>query len=153
MEFFDRRGVPPAEALADETLDRVARRLDGGEAVEHVRPYCFGVAKRVLLEWQKGHAKEAAAWAARPDAGALTDAAAIEARVACLERCLDELSPDSRALVIEYYQGPGRVHQDGRKLQAERLGISYTALKARTHRIRCELTACLQRCLGQGGDR
>src|SRR5687768_12469945 len=50
LDFFDRRGVATADARADETLDRVARKIEAGERVENVRAYCYGVAKKVLLE-------------------------------------------------------------------------------------------------------
>ena len=149
VRLFGWRGCRDSEECADETLDRVARRLDRGEAVDQARAYCFGVARRVLLEWHKERAKEDAALGGasvpqRPDDAS---AARTEARIACLEKCLDELPAPSRALIIEYYQGPGRVHQQGRKVLASRLGLSDTALKARAHRIRVELEGCLGRCL------
>lgn len=152
-EFFDRRGVPEPALLADETLDRVARRLEEGEAVESVRAYCYGVAKRVMLEWHREHAREAAALReslqGEPPASAPLD----EARVACLERCLGELPSESREFILRYYQGQGSVHLGERKGLAEALAVSSGALKMRAYRIRGQLEDCLARCLGEGSDR
>ena len=50
--YFDRRGRPAADELADETLNRIARTLVEAGAIA-VRPparYCYVVARFVLLE-------------------------------------------------------------------------------------------------------
>jgi DNA-directed RNA polymerase specialized sigma24 family protein len=145
--FFDRRGILSADALADETLDRVARRLEAGEAIERVRPYCHGVARHVYMEWRKEHVRESAALteAARVAADGRTEGAEEASR--CLDRCLAELPADSQHLIVAYYQGLGSAHIPERKLLAERLGITYVALKTRAHRIRTDLAVCLRRCL------
>src|SRR5262249_8961815 len=59
--FFDRRGMAHPDALADETLDRVARRLAEGEVVAHLHGYVFGVAQRVCSESQRSSGRERAA--------------------------------------------------------------------------------------------
>ncbi len=145
IDFFDRRGARSPEALADEALDRVARRLDEGQIVEHLRGYCYGVAKRVLLEWEKQRARERAALRDLQPAFASDEVSSnVEARVACLERCLRDLPDESRELIVGYYQGAGRSHLEGRKLLADRLGITYTTLKTRAHRIRARLEEALR---------
>ena len=149
--FFDWRGAVSPEALADETLDRVARRLDEGETVEHLRAYCYGVAKRVLLEWEKQRAREQVALRDfRPGSANDELSSTVEGRVACLERCLRELPDDSRELIVGYYQGAGRSHLEGRKLLADRLGITYATLKTRAHRIRARLEEALRGSLERG---
>src|SRR5437870_5362373 len=53
MMFFEGRGCAPAAGeLADRVLDLVARKLSKGAEI-HVRPegYCYGVARRVRLEY------------------------------------------------------------------------------------------------------
>jgi DNA-directed RNA polymerase specialized sigma24 family protein len=142
--FFEIRGAVPSEALADTTIDRVAQKLDAGEPIGHLRAYFYGVAKRVLLEWEKTRAREHAAMATLPQLTETETAEAREAQVSCLERCLGRLPDGSRELIVSYYQcGPTEV----RKGLAHRLGISYSSLKTRAHRIRCHLEACLRRCL------
>jgi len=151
-DFFDRRGVPDAALLADETLDRVARKIEAGEPVESVPAYCYGVAKRVLLEWHRERGREAAALSESALAAANAPPPS-EARVACLERCLMELPAESRDLIVRYYQGEGSVHLDSRKALAEAFSLTAGALKTRAYRLRGQLQECLRRCLAEGGDR
>jgi len=149
LDFFDWQGASAPEALADETLDRIARKLEAGEEVGNVSAYGYGVARRVWLEAEKRRAQEAAAVDALGRLNAPGQAQAldtVEVRVGCLERCLKELPEESRELIVSYYQGLGRSHLEGRRLLAQRLGISYTNLKTRAHRIRIRLLECLQTC-------
>ena len=153
LDFFDRRRACSPEALADETLDRVARRLYEGEAVQQLRAYCYGIARRVLLESEKRQARERAAsdelrLLAR-GGGALNDADSDpgEARAACLKRCLQELPGEGRELIVAYYRGRGVSHLAERKELALRLGLTYVTLKTRAHRLRNQLRHCLHTCL------
>src|SRR5262245_24317891 len=59
--FFELRASAEPDRLADETIDRVARKLDEGVPVENLRAYFFGVAKRVLLECERRAVRERAA--------------------------------------------------------------------------------------------
>lgn len=150
LEYFDWKGAQRPEAAADETLDRVARRLDEGEAIERVGAYAYGVARLVLLEHQRRQLREQ-----RASAGAAVELACRpedgqEIRIACLTRCLQQLPSEERALIVGYYDGAGRAHLEGRKALAAHLGIRYTTLKTRAHRLRARLEACL-RCLENGG--
>jgi DNA-directed RNA polymerase specialized sigma24 family protein len=147
LEFFDARHACSPETLADETLDRVARKLDEGESVRNLRAYLYGVARRVALEAEKLRARE---WAASRDLRALParePPELVEARVDCLERCLRELPAESRELIVGYYDDTGVAPLERRRRLADQLGITYTALKTRAHRIRTRLEACLQTCL------
>ena len=153
MEFFDRRGVPSADALADETLDRVARKLGQGEDIQHVRAYCYGVARHVHMEWQRERAVEGKVRAEVAHHWDRRDTSLVEARVACLEQCLRDLPAESRDLILQYYAGEGEVHLAGRQRLAESLSVSYGALTTRAYRIRLQLEGCLRRCLEKSGDR
>ena len=147
LNFFGWRGCPSPDEPADETLDRVARKLDEGVPVEHVHRYIYGVARRVFTDWTRQRDRERdmlAEW--RPaDASSGVD----EDRSACLAECLPRLSPDGRELLAEYYQGPGRVYLKRRKLIAERLGITEGALRVRAHRARTEIESCISECVAR----
>src|SRR5688500_16632332 len=56
--FSVRRGAAGPAALADEAMDRVARRLDEGEPIDQLRAYAAGVGRRMLLEDLKRRARE-----------------------------------------------------------------------------------------------
>jgi DNA-directed RNA polymerase specialized sigma24 family protein len=145
VEFFDGRGAEWPEVLADETLDRMACKLEEGEVIDHARAYAYGVAKRVFLEAEKRRGRAEAAlrelrWA--PVVGPAQ--ATLEASIACLQQCLQELPDESRSLIVGYYEGAGEVHLKDRKLLAQRLGLPYATLKTRAHRIRARLQECLR---------
>ena len=53
IRFFEWRGCPFPEDHADETINRVARRILEGEDVRDVPKYFFGVARLLFLEIQK----------------------------------------------------------------------------------------------------
>jgi DNA-directed RNA polymerase specialized sigma24 family protein len=153
IAFFDWRGLAWPETAADETLDRVARRLLEGEEVVQVEAYAHGVARLIALERLRRQQREQQALSLRAG-GAPADGVSgqpDEERVACLSRCLGELPPDGRALILDYYEGAGVQHLEGRKRLAQRLGLTYTTLKTRAHRLRVRLEACLRDCMGTPG--
>jgi len=146
--FFEMRGHSCSDSLADETIDRVARKLDEGETVANIRAYFYGVAKKVLLEWQRREARERAALEAQRRIPAADDSSELkEVRVSCLKRCLLSLPDDSRALILAYYKAGRGPSEEARKALADRLGLSYGNLKIRAHRIRGKLETCLNECL------
>jgi len=152
VSYFDRRDRWAAEELADETLNRVARTLEAGAvAVTPPARYCYVMARFILLEdvrrsrrqvpmdesWQAaaGHGRAAAADAARESR---------DERLDGLERCLLQLKPQRRELILEYYRDSGRRRIDRRRALAQRLGISMNALAIRACRIRDALMACVE---------
>ena len=156
VRFFTWRGGHAPEELADETLDRVARRVAEGEAIRADDPavYVHGVARNVLREaWarQRAHpepggldAQALAGTSAPPDEGAER-----ERRLACLESCVGRLPPETRGLVWRYYAEEKRAKIEGRRELAERLGIGIGALRIRMHRIRARLEGCVRGCLAR----
>jgi DNA-directed RNA polymerase specialized sigma24 family protein len=154
LDYFDWKGAHQPEAAADETLDRVARRLEEGETIERVEAFTYGVARLVLLEHLRRQMREQRASAAAALEAANQGEGDEEARVACLTRCLQELPDEERSFIVAYYEGAGRLHLVGRKALAMRLGIGYQTLKSRAHRVRLRLEDCLRHCLdGQGSRR
>jgi DNA-directed RNA polymerase specialized sigma24 family protein len=148
ITYFLLRGLDSPEQLADEAMDRVARRLDEGEAIEHVRAYFHGVALRIASESAKRQARErAAADGYRPFLVSEQAADALEARARCLDECLWRLPPESRALIQRYYQTGPQGQAEARRRLAEELLLSPTALKVRAFRIRAQLEECLAKCL------
>jgi DNA-directed RNA polymerase specialized sigma24 family protein len=156
ITFFECRGSSSPDTDADETINRVARRLAEGTKIfaEQAGSYFYGVARNVLREsWD---ARSAAATpfdslssTALPsvDPGRQNEREAerrqAERRLDCLERCLDELAPFARELITGYYQGETSVKIRNRKALADRLGMPINALRIRALRIREKLEACV----------
>jgi len=47
VRFFEWRGCDAADFRADQTIDRVMRRIDEGQVISNLMGYVYGVAKRV----------------------------------------------------------------------------------------------------------
>jgi DNA-directed RNA polymerase specialized sigma24 family protein len=156
VAYFDRRNRPAADALADETLNRIGRTLEKSGTIAITPParYCYVVARFVLLEdvrrgrrfVQFAEPRGAASFESTPVADTSDAAAVRERRLDCLDRCLLKLTPEQRELVIEYYRDAKRQRIDRRRELAARLGISMNALGIRLCRIRSTLESCLCGC-------
>jgi DNA-directed RNA polymerase specialized sigma24 family protein len=158
--FFARKNCRTPDDLADETLTRVARRLEeeGFTLAETPARYCYIVARFVFLEHLrevKAHllvAHVSGGGPLQPSAASAADAAEAastrEQLLACLERCLEALDPLNRRIITQYYIGSERVKIDNRRALAESLGLSTNALTIRACRIRTRLEACVRQCDG-----
>lgn len=150
VTFFDWRGCADPEELADETFNRLARRLEEGEEIRNAQIYCLGVARLLVLEVKPKQNRRA------PDLDALLGIAAPvsdkealverERKFDCLERCLERLSAENRALLISYYQGERAAKIDHRLELAKSLGITLNSLRVRLHRLKARLEICVRDC-------
>jgi DNA-directed RNA polymerase specialized sigma24 family protein len=147
--YFRVNGCSDVEALADETLDRAARRLTEIDVVD-VRQFVRGVARNVICEVRRAprsvtlHDVADLRQAAPKD---FVEPEARELRLRCLETCVKRCSPEMRALALEYYQHDKAEKIANKRRMAERFGISLGALRVRALRARRELECCLRRCL------
>ncbi len=151
IRFFQWRGVPFPEEQADETLNRVARKLEEGVKVKNIGGYCYEVARLVGLEAFKGHDTKRSPLEVlkREVAGPQTTDEALEKelRLSCLDHCLGALPNESRDLIVEYYQDDRRSRIDHRKALAKRVGLRRDALANRAQRTRDKLEQCVTNCL------
>lgn len=153
ITIFTQRGCREPEDLADETINRVARKLTEIAATYDGDPalYFYGVAKKVLKEsWQRRSAPVAAAVAAAipPTAHPGEDERHQEEHYyECLEQCLGSLNSESRELILQYYQEAKQKKIENRKQLARRLGIAASALRLRACRIRAVLDECIRECI------
>ncbi|MEO6726050.1 MAG: hypothetical protein ABIU20_09475 [Blastocatellia bacterium] len=151
ITIFVRRGCHRPEELADETFNRVMRRLPKmiDTYVGEPNRYIIVVARNLHLEY----VEEAKFQDSLPDHDHDTDLSIDppgedkEHNYACLEHCLKELPVHQRKLVVEYYFEDRRAKIDHRKQMADGLGIGLNALRIRAHRIRVALEECLKTCL------
>jgi DNA-directed RNA polymerase specialized sigma24 family protein len=149
--YFEWRGAPHPEEHADETLDRLMRRLEQGERIDNLAAYAHGMARRVVSEALRQRERARRRGASLPtglDAhgagGTLDDA---DARAPCLEACLGALPGDERELVLAYYQDGAGGHISARRALAERRALAPHMLRARVFRIRARLELCMRGCL------
>jgi DNA-directed RNA polymerase specialized sigma24 family protein len=148
IRFFEWRGCPFPEDHADETINRVARKLAEGEEIRNPAGYCSGVARMLLLEINKERAREQQAMgelANSPPAD--FDASESERQIECLRACLENLSADNRELIVEYYQGEKGTKIENRKRLTERFRVPVNTLRMRALRLREKLQACVEECV------
>jgi DNA-directed RNA polymerase specialized sigma24 family protein len=124
------------EELADETLNRLARRLGEGVVIEgDVARYAFGIARLLLHEDARTRRKRDTALREMPAAAAAPESDDL---LDLLGGCLGDLPADSRRLIERYYG-------EDRATLARSLGISLNALRNRALRIRQHLHDCVSR--------
>jgi DNA-directed RNA polymerase specialized sigma24 family protein len=142
IKIFACRGCYEPEDLADETINRVSKKLKEIESTYSGDParYFYGVANKVHLEYLR---RRLAPFPPAPSE--VSDS--MEKEYACLERCVQNLNPNNRVLVLQYYQEEKRAKIDHRKHLAAQLGIAVNALRIRACRIRAALQECVTNCL------
>ena len=152
IRFFEWRGAPYPEEHADETFDRVSRKLSPEVTITNIGGYCYEVARLVCLEALKRRGRSVqldvagvAAAEPSPDRGS-------ETRLRCLETCLSRLTAEHRELIIEYYRGDGRARIERRRSLADRLGVERETLANRAQRVRNRLETCVMRCVQDRDD-
>ena len=141
IRIYQNRGWHRSEEVADEALARV------GPKVKKLRPtyvgdpalYIFGIARRVHQEMVR---EEGAVLPPPPEPD--PDSEDRELRHAWLEYCLGTLKPESRELIMCFYQGERREKIENRKRLAERLSITAGALSLRAMQVRRKLLDCMQ---------
>ena len=144
IKIFTCRGCSEPEDLTDETINRVTKRLKDIEAEfegERVKYFC-GVANKVHLEYLRRRPIPPP-----PNPRPVSDE--TERLHFCLEKCIESLVPESRLIVVQYYQEEKQAKIDHRKHLAQQLGIALNALRIRACRIRASLQECVQNCLEQ----
>lgn len=147
IRIFAYRECFDAEDLADETINRVARKLPdiSENYVGDPAYYFYGVAQNIYLEYRR---KKARVIEPPPELSGPPDLLSE-----CLEECLGRLTAENRELVLQYYQEEKHAKIDRRRQIADRLGIGLNALRIRAHRIRANLKDCLTLCINRATER
>ena len=143
-----RRGCLEPEDLADETINRVARRVQDGLAETYrgdPTPYLITVARNLHLEHLEARKRERESIQHLPDPEpADPDKERVDD---CLNQCLGKLPQDNSDMVLRFYKEDKQSKIDDRKRLAAEMGISINALRIRAFRIRAVLEQCIADCL------
>lgn len=150
IRFFDWRGAWPPDECADEVLDRLARKLQGGTVVDDVPKYAHGIARVVFLERRRGPIVSSIEGVELPRVPAADPPADDERLHDCFDRCLMQLPPEHRSLITAYYEGERRAKIANRRRLGLTLGLSENALRSRVQRLRDRLEHCVQNCVSSG---
>jgi RNA polymerase sigma factor (sigma-70 family) len=143
IKIFMGRACSSAEDLADETINRVIKKLDGirSDFTGDQARYFYAVAHNLYLEYLHRRPIQL------PPAADAQESTQLELQSQCLEQCLETLPEWERQLLLRYYGEGKRAKTDLRDELAKKLGISLNALRIRAFRGRVHLRNCIQRCL------
>ncbi|MFZ0748785.1 MAG: hypothetical protein WAM70_05450 [Pyrinomonadaceae bacterium] len=143
ITIFAARNCTVPEELADETIDRVARRVSDIEAsyTGDKALYFFGVANNVHHEYLKTPAP--------PESAVPIDESEDdrEQEHRCLDQCLGKLPSDSREMLLRYYSQQKQAKIELHKTMAGEMGITINTLRLRVLRLKEKLQPCIRRCL------
>jgi DNA-directed RNA polymerase specialized sigma24 family protein len=157
VRFFEWRRCHAADELADETLDRVSRKLLEGVEIRIQDPasFVYGVARNIAREALVRAARHPLPLAVEVETEdaldrAHTDPAAEDADRAlhCLDRCLEAMPAETRRLLLVYHSD--KRGSPARQRFLDGLRVSPGALWVRMFRLRKRLERCVQGCMNVG---
>jgi DNA-directed RNA polymerase specialized sigma24 family protein len=153
VRLFEWRGCPTPDEYADETINRCARKIGEGEEIRDVGTYCIGIARMLVREMSRDRSQQTRPLEDAPEPRVQPAELEIDPdrRVQCLHRCLGQLSPETRNLILHYYQGDKGNKIKNRKSLTELFGIPASTLRMRALRVRERLQLCAETCVARGG--
>jgi DNA-directed RNA polymerase specialized sigma24 family protein len=140
--FFERKGCRISAELSDETINRIARKVEEGLEIEDVFKFSYGVARLVLLEHWRDPKRE---WDQLDQrlSSPKPNQEYYELRLKCMEKCLQALQPEERDLIVKNCV----LDKEGKEELARSLGLTINALRIRAFRIRTKLHECREKCV------
>jgi hypothetical protein len=140
------RGCPVPEDLADEAIERVARKAPelAKSYVGDPALYFHAVVRNVHREYVRRR-KPTTLDHEVPAVVQMDDTAERNSR--CLDRCLRTLSGVDQSLILDYYSRDRADKVAMRKRMAMQIGAGLNALRIRAYRIRERLFECVTHCL------
>jgi DNA-directed RNA polymerase specialized sigma24 family protein len=124
------------EDLADEALNRVARKLSENQVIQNLGSYALGIARMIVYEARRSEQeRKAAIRELKIIGGQATHGPDL---LKMVRRCLASLPVESRRLIERYYA-------ENLEALAREEGISVNALRNRAMRIREKLFDCVTR--------
>jgi len=141
--FFGQRHCRFADELADETINRVMLKITD-EKVENKIAYFYGVAKNVFRESLRKERNHLDVDQLRIAAPAPEEPGVSNE---CLEKCLQQLPPENRDLLLEYFSEARLAKIELHRKISERLKMTQTALRMKVMRVKQKLRLCVQECM------
>jgi DNA-directed RNA polymerase specialized sigma24 family protein len=156
VKLFDRQQFLHTEELADETLDRLVKRLET-EQIHNISLFAYGIARNICFEARRkksqcisiqDHYKNEELCTGDPDPeqSIITELGHAQT-LECLTKCLRNLPFEYHELILEYYQEEKQARIKRRKDLARKRGITIEALRCEANKVRERLRGCVKRCL------
>lgn len=153
--YFRFRGCGDPMALTDETINRVAAKINELDLTKNVKKITifYGFATNVYREhlrnigsreYQLKDGYDIPSAVEESEYGVIEE---TEVRMGCLGKCLNKLPELQRELVVEYYAGEKTAKIEHRKWLADRYELEKSALRVQIHRIKNGLRGCVKLCV------
>jgi hypothetical protein len=149
IRYFVHKGRADADELFDKVVDIVVGKIEACEVCPNPLAYCYGVARNVWRAALREH---------EPDsleddipAPQSMEARMHEQRLACLDRCLGQISAADREVIMGYYRDAGHSKIERRRQLAGGLGGA-NALRVRMCRARKQLQVCVVECVNRSAN-
>ena len=154
VKLFAWQHCSDPEELADETMTRVARRIQEIATSYQGEPsyFFYGMAKSVLRDYFR-HARKPISIEHEFSISDIDKDENREQLYACLDECMLTLTPDNRELLMTYYENYRRARINAGQQLARQLGLTAPALRVRLFRIRTQLEKCIEHCMNHNSDR
>lgn len=152
IRFFNYKGCSEAENLADETINRVARKyttLDTSNNHKYLT-YFYGFATKIHLEYLNRRKKKQVEFEQNihfKEESTEGTNSFVEDQHKCLETCLAKLSSEDRYLIIKYFAKDKSEKFEHRRNLAKEINLTMGALHVRVFRIKGTLKNCIEKCL------
>ena len=152
IKKFSSHGCLLPDKHADITMDRVAKKLP--EVIDNYvgdpERYFRRVSYYVLREYFSQNTDEVELSDDLPLPVPDEDDS-VELEFACLERCIEMLTPQKQYLIRNYYLGDKKAKILRRKELASRFNLALPVLRVHALRIRQDLRSCILNCLKSQG--
>lgn len=152
LRYFRYKGCSDSHTLADETLNRVAAKIPTLDESKNYKKITviLGFAKNIVFEHLRNRKKEndkLKAHLLENNTFESAEEAENSGKIACMNKCLKEISAQEREIFFEYYGQENQKKSVARRQLAERIGCEMRALQVRVFRLRGILAKCIENCM------
>ena len=150
IRYFIFKGCSETESLADETINRVAKKLSSLKTDNNFKhiTYFYGFASKIYLESRNKPENNTTEFEPGQHSKLVAEVDdEKENRHQCLDSCLAKLSPEDSELAIEYFSREKSAKFEHRRKLAEKLNINVGTMHVRIYRLKDTLRNCVENCL------
>jgi DNA-directed RNA polymerase specialized sigma24 family protein len=158
--FFEHHYRFRAEELAEEVLDRIAKKSESYE-ITNVAEFAFGVARNLrkeafrnnqLMQTADVAPDECLGLEAQPEDNIIRKIDS-QRKLECFLTCMRRLDAGDRKLLFQYYPMENDGLEERRLRLAEKHQVTMSTLRTRMARLRDKLEECFENCWGGRKER
>lgn len=149
IRYFNFKGCTEAENLADETINRVARKFSTFNLEndhKHIT-YFYGFAANIYKESRKKIEQVELDPNLRAEPDDIQEINSKEITHQCLDGCLGKLSSEDSRLAVQYFCKEKSAKFEHRRNLAEDFKLKMGALHVKVHRLKATLRHCVENCM------